>query len=290
MGNTNSPVENDEFIDVICLSCFKNLKVPARYAGTTGHCKHCGAEITVPHLLDQQARPRSAPKAPIKGVERSSGYLQNIRDTIRERLEFFGGLFAATAMGLVWTLILATRSEERILFSITALLFLLLMATGLYLVFGGLKAAHTLARLGLNEDAQSHLPLNTLSIIFGVLCLTHFIPIAPFLFNLLGMYRQGFTTHNLALNFIVFGLYPLLTFAMIRRGNLWVLGATTVFFVGVFFFIYYSTAKYSGFSTFNVYYFMEIAGFATFLYWALSAIIYVLSMIAMFACWKKAAR
>lgn len=287
MGDSNTQTDNSVLIDVICLSCFKNLKIPARYAGTTGHCKHCGAEITVPHLLDQQPGPRAVPQAPHKPVNNAVGYTQNIRETIVEKAEFFGGLFAATAMSLIWTLVLATKPEERFLFAITSLIFLVLAAACCYLVFGGRRALRALARLGLNEEIQNNLPVKSLVIILGVLCVAHFIPVGPFLFNLVGMYKQGFTAHNLALNFIVFGAFPLVTFAMVRRGNLWVLGATTLFYALVFFFIYHSTAKYSGYNTFNVYYFMEIAGFSTFIYWALSAVIYVFSMLALFSCWKK---
>jgi rRNA maturation endonuclease Nob1 len=38
---------NNELLDIECNNCKRVLSIPARFAGTTGKCNHCGHSIAV---------------------------------------------------------------------------------------------------------------------------------------------------------------------------------------------------------------------------------------------------
>lgn len=285
---TNLRFENDPYIDVVCLSCFKDMKVPVRFAGTTGKCNSCGAKIDVPHVSGATAQPRPVQKNLPKAAESSVGYRATIYEGIRDRWQFLGSLLVAGSIGSIWTFILGSEDMGRLLFPVFAVLSVLLVASVLFFVFGGKSASRIYTRWGLNEEFRRNLPLDALNIMLGVLCLTHFIPIAPFLFNGMGLYRYPLTAHELAVNFLYFGMFPLAGHSFLRRGNRLALGVTTLGFAAIFIGTYFYVASTSNISGFNVNYFVEIRGFAPFLYWGLSGIIYVLAMAALYVCWKDA--
>jgi DNA-directed RNA polymerase subunit RPC12/RpoP len=42
-------------IECVCHICGSDLRVPAKYAGITGRCNHCGGRITVPNIAPPSA-------------------------------------------------------------------------------------------------------------------------------------------------------------------------------------------------------------------------------------------
>ncbi len=280
-------MDEDPYIDVVCLSCFKDLKIPLQYAGTSGHCKYCGAHVDVPCVSGVRGQPRQDPKARDKTDTSPPGRLSAVYASISENVPFLVNLAIAAAMSIVWSLILFSKDGERALFLFFAALSCLITLTLAFFVFGGKSSARAYLRLGLNEESRHNLPVNMLYGILLALALSHLIPIGPFVFSALGLYVKELTAHVLAVNFLCFGLFPLVLNTPVRKGNLWTLATTFLMYAGLFVFTYFSSAKASGFSTFNIYYFIEIFGFAPFLYWAVSGVIYMLSMAALFACWRQ---
>lgn len=280
--------DDDAYIDVVCLSCFADLKVPVQYAGTSGKCKHCGAKIDVPRRLG--ARPQSPPdkKNPAGAKDTDRGYGASLYEGIQEKWQFLASIFGAAVIGMAWSLLLARESVSQRLFLITAVSSFMLFAAALYFTFGGRLANRTYMSWGLNEDFRHNIPLDALNIILGILAITHFIPVGPFLLNLLGCFRPEPTAHELAVNFLCFGMFPLAAHSFLRRGNRLALGITTLFFVVVFVGTYLYVANTSTLGEFHPSYFVEIRGFAPFLYWAISGVIYVLAIAALYYCWRDA--
>lgn len=282
--------DDDAYIDVVCLSCFADLKVPVQYAGTSGKCKHCGAKIDVPRRPG--ARPQAPPdkKASIRATDTAQGYGASLYAGLQEKWQFLASLFGAAVIGMVWSLLLGRESASQRLFLIMAVSSFVLFAAALYFTFGGRLANRTYMTWGLNEDFRRNLQLDALNILLGILAVTHFIPIGPFLLNLLGFFRPEPDTHELAVNFLCFGMFPLVAHSFLRRGNRLALGITALFFVVVFVGTYLYVANTSALKEFHPRYFVEIRGFAPFLYWALSGVIYVLAIAELYYCWRDGDR
>ncbi|HOH31881.1 MAG TPA: hypothetical protein PLC40_19545 [Candidatus Hydrogenedentes bacterium] len=280
-------MDDDPYIDVVCLSCFKELKIPVQYAGASGRCKYCGAHIDVPHVSGVRGQPRRDAKVRDKTGTGAAGGGSSVYTSISENVPFLSSLAMAAVMSILWSLILLPKEGEKTLFLLFAVLSCLIILALAFFVFGRKSSDRAYLRLGLREENRHNLPLNVLYGILLALALSHLVPIGPFVLNVLGLYAKALTAHALAINFLCFSLFPLVVNTPIRKGNLWVLAATFIMYAGLFVYTYFSSAKASGFSTFNVYYFIEIFGFAPFLYWAVSGVIYILSMAALFACWRQ---
>jgi len=280
--------DDDAYIDVVCLSCFADLKVPVQYAGTSGKCKHCGAKIDVPRRPGTKPQLTPDKKTPAGAKDSVQEYGASLYAGLQERWQFLASIFGAAIIGAAWSLLLARESTSQRLFLIMAVSSFVLFLASLYFTFGGRLANGTYMRWGLNEDFRHNIPLDALNIILGVLAVTHFIPIAPFLLNLVGFFRPEPDTYELAVSFLCFGMFPLVAHSFLRRGNRLALGITTLFFVVVFVGIYFYVANTSTLGEFHPSYFVEIRGFAPFLYWALSGVIYVLAIAALYYCWRDA--
>ena len=64
-------------LTITCPACKRSLTVPAHYAGTTGHCTHCRAPITIPPMASTSAPPLHPPQ--IVQVEPKSPVLLGFR-------------------------------------------------------------------------------------------------------------------------------------------------------------------------------------------------------------------
>ncbi len=282
-----NPLNDEGHIDVVCLSCFNVLKIPLQYAGKTGHCTHCGEKIEVPHLSALNGQTVKPPPVSKKNNIKAGEAASTIVDEFKEKAEFIIGLLAATGISSVWSLVLFAKAGTAPLFFCMVALSLFLTASSLFFILGRGASARVYTRLGLDEELCHNAPLNTLNIILGILCLTHFVPLGPFLLNSMGFFKTTPTAQSLLLYTVCFGIFPLLFHGFLRRGNLWILSATIIVFASFFVGRYFYISNASGFSTFNIYYFIEIAGSGPFFYWALSGAIYLLSMMALFVCWRS---
>lgn len=220
-------VNNENYIEIICLSCFKSLKIPKQYAGKSGRCNNCNAHIDVPINTTLSNNTQAKKRKP-------TGLKLITFEEFREKAEFLISLLVVAIMCFIWSFILYKEHEGKLLLFIVSVFSFIFSALIVFIILGGELSDRLYARLGLYEDLQHNVPLNILNGTLGILALSHFAPVAPFVLYMTDFSKFEPSYQYLVINFLLFGMFPLTANSFLRRGNLWSLGITAGLYGCVF--------------------------------------------------------